>query len=83
MTGKKCNGRPHKYRDKVCFSELFEQKINMFHKVTMKLYGKMESVQYYCIDSVWRPIGEKVRFVLVKTSEKTMILLYSYLQMIS
>jgi hypothetical protein len=81
VIGQRGRGRPRKYGDKIIFSELFESKINEFSKVTMKLYGKLENVQYYCIDLIWKPIGEKVRFVLVKTSEKTMILICSDLHM--
>jgi len=81
VIGKRGKGRPRKYGDKVIFSEMFKEKLNEFNKVTMKLYGKVENVQYYCMDLLWRPVGEKLRFVLVKTSEKTMILVCSDLQM--
>ena len=81
VIGQRGRGRPRKYGEKIIFSELFKRNINEFSKVTMKLYGKLENVQYYCVDLIWKPIGEKARFVLVKTSEKTMILICSDLQM--
>jgi len=47
----------------------------------MNLYGKEETVEYLCKNLIWRPIGRMLRFVMVKTGEKTMILMCSDLTM--
>ncbi|MCX7841482.1 MAG: hypothetical protein N2489_00195 [Clostridia bacterium] len=46
--------------------------ISSFETATLKLYGKEETVQYLCMDLIWKPLGRKLRFVMVKTKEKSM-----------
>jgi len=77
----KKRGRPRKYGSKVILSELFEDAIDTFTTITMNLYGKEETVEYLCKNLIWRPIGRMLRFVMVKTGEKTMILMCSDLTM--
>jgi hypothetical protein len=78
---KRGRGRPKKYGEKVTFSTVFKEKVNDFVTTTLNLYGKIETVQYLCMDLIWKPIGRKIRFVLVKTNEKCMILVCSDLFM--
>lgn len=52
-----------------------------FQTATLMLYGKEETVKYICTNLIWKPLGRKLRFVLVKTNEKSMILACSDLYM--
>lgn len=71
---KRGRGRPRKYGKKVTFKQVFKEMIECFETATMKLYGKEETVRYLCRDLIWKPLGRKLRFVLVKTGDKCMIL---------
>jgi hypothetical protein len=62
-TGKK--GRPKKYGNKVKLIKLFEDKVNDFQEATIEIYREKKTVCFLCLDLLWKPIGEKVRFVLV------------------
>ena len=74
---KRGKGRPRIYGEKVVFKDVFKNCLEMFQTININLYGKNEAVQYLCMDLLWKPIGRKVRFVLVKTGEKIMILMCS------
>ena len=74
---KRGKGRPRKYGEKIVFKNIFKNSLAMFQTITINLYGKNETVQYLCMDLLWKPIGRNVRFVLVKTGEKMMILMCS------
>jgi len=74
---KRGKGRPRIYGEKIVFKSIFKNYLEMFQTLDINLYGKNETVQYLCLDLLWRPIGRKVRFVLVKTGEKMMILMCS------
>ena len=78
---KRGRGQPRKYGKKIQFKKLFIELTDVFETVTLNLYGKNETVKYFCTDLIWRPIGRKIRFVLVKTNEKVMILMCSDLCM--
>jgi hypothetical protein len=73
--------QPRKYGRKIQFKKLFSERADDFVTVTLNLYGKSEIVKYLCMDLIWKPIGHKIRFVLVKTNEKIMILTCSDLSM--
>ncbi|MCX8167268.1 MAG: transposase [Candidatus Micrarchaeota archaeon] len=74
---KRKSGRPRKYGKKVILKNIFKECFGSFKSAVINLYGKSETVNYLCLDLLWKPIGKKVRFVLVKTGEKTMILMCS------
>jgi len=76
-TEKRGIGRPRIYGEKIVFKNVFKKGLETFQTITINLYGKNETVQYLCMDLLWKPIGRKVRFVLVKTGEKMMILMSS------
>ena len=78
---KRGRGQPRKYGKKIQLKKLFIEMADAFVTVTLNLYGKNESVKYLCMDLIWKPIGHKIRFVLVKTNEKIMILTCSDLNM--
>jgi hypothetical protein len=78
---KRGRGRPRKYGKKITFKQVFKEMMDSFETATLKLYGKEETVRYLCMDLIWRSLGRKLRFVLVKTNEKCMILACSDLCM--
>ena len=78
---KRGRGRPKMYGKKLQLKELFIQMADAFVTATLNLYSKNETVKYLCLDLLWRPIGRKLRFVLVKTNEKAMILMCSDLNL--
>ena len=70
-------GRPKKYGEKVPLITLFENKLQDFQETTIDLYREKKTVLYLCLDLLWKPIGEKVRFVLVIDGEENFILMCS------
>lgn len=73
--------KPKKYGDKIKLKNLFSDVTEAFQSTNLNLYGKNEIVKYLCMDLLWKPIGRKIRFILVKTNEKVMILMCSDLCM--
>ena len=78
-TGKK--GRPKKYGKKLKLIKLFETKLNEFQEATIEIYRERKTVFFLCLDLLWKPIGEKVRFVLVIDGEENFILMCSDLSL--
>jgi hypothetical protein len=74
-TGRK--GRPKKYGKKVKLIKLFENNLNSFQDATIEIYRKKKTVFFLCLDLIWKPIGEKVRFVLIIDGEQSCILMCS------
>lgn len=74
---KHVRGREPKYGIKVKLNDLFKTSLNLFTSVQMNIYGKNEFVQYFHQDLLWKQADRMIRFVLVKTGEKTMILMCS------
>jgi hypothetical protein len=61
----KRRGRPRTYGTKVKLFSLFEQS-GIFLSAPSPVYGETGvSIRYLCRDLYWRPVGIKVRFVLV------------------
>jgi hypothetical protein len=78
---KRGRGQPRKYGKKIMFKHVFKEMADTFQTATLLLYGKEETVKYVCMDLIWKPLGRKLRFVLVETNEKCMILACSDLYM--
>jgi hypothetical protein len=76
---RKGRGRPAVYGKKVKLANLFTQKKQEFTSSVMRLYGKKTQISYYCLDLIWKPAKEKIRFVLVQMNGKEFILLCSNL----
>ena len=76
---KRKKGRPRKYGDKVILKKLFENNINDFSEVIIKLYSRCTNVKYLCIDLLWKPVDGLVRFVLVDIKGKQTIFMSSNL----
>ena len=71
------SGKTPKYGNKVELRLLFKTSLDRFTTANLNIYGKVESVQYLCLDLFWKPAKRIIRFVLVKTNEKAMILMCS------
>lgn len=64
---KQGRGRPSKKGDTVKLKELFSSKSNEFLGTTATLYGKQESIRYYCTNLLWgQKLYKELRFVLVE-----------------
>ncbi len=74
-------GRPRIYGIKLRLMDLFESMGDRFEKTTIVLYGQRKEVSFLCLDLIWRPIREKVRFVLVRDGSAKFILMCSDLEL--
>jgi hypothetical protein len=68
-------GRPRKYGAKLKLMDLFETM--RFEQTAIELYGQCKEVSFLCLDLIWKPIKEKVRFVLVRDGSECFILMCS------
>jgi hypothetical protein len=78
-TGKR--GAPRKYGDKIALKDLFKDRRDQFQEATMEIYREKKTILFLCLDLIWRPIKEKVRFVLVIDGKDTFILMSSDLNL--
>jgi hypothetical protein len=69
-------GRPAKYGIKVNVMELFDH-MYYFSKINCIIYGKKEGILIGCVDLLWKPTGELIRFVLAQTSRGKLVLMCS------
>lgn len=61
-------GRPRKKGNAVKLQTLFHERASDFIKAEVMMYGKMEPVEYLCLDLLWgEKLYRKLRFVLVKS----------------
>ena len=74
--GKKGPGRPRKYGEKVRLTDLFDLP-HLFSKAQCRIYGKTEDITFLAINQLWKPTGEKIRFVLAVTSRGPIVLMCS------
>ena len=70
-------GRPRKYGVKLNLMALFETKSEAFEQATIELYGRCKTVSFLCLDLIWKPVGEYIRFVLVVDGSGRFILMSS------
>lgn len=70
-------GRPREYGTKLKLAKLFDDLSDRFRKIDIELYGKRRTVSFLCLDLIWKPVGEKVRFVLVSDAGTHFILMSS------
>jgi len=73
---KRGRGQPRIYGDKVVLYGLFSD-MTRFTETTMVLYGKETKVKYLCVDLIWKPVKELLRFVLVELNGKDRCVLIS------
>jgi len=78
---KRKRGRPRAYGEKIALRSLFDT--GAFQCAPSPVYGEKDvTVEYMCIDLLWRPVGRLVRFVLVKHPARgNLILLTTLLSM--
>lgn len=69
-------GRKRKYGDTVSFYSFFEN-MSQFSVTDLNIYGKIEKVEYFCTDLLWKPCGKTIRIVMVKTGDLKMVLMCS------
>lgn len=68
-------GRKKKYGAKIVLRELFS-KHHLFVSTNSPVYGeKNVTISYCCLDLLWRPIGQLIRFVLVDHPSRGLIIL--------
>ncbi len=70
-------GRPCKYGQKHKLTSLFDSQATFFEQTTIELYGCSQTVSFLCLDLIWKPVREKVRFVLVVDGTEHFILMCS------
>jgi hypothetical protein len=70
-------GRPRKYGLKLTLMDLFETMAESFEQTTIEIYGQCEDISFLCLDLIWKPIKEKIRFVLVRDGSECFILMCS------
>ena len=66
-----------RYRKSIKLFDLFTTRAKEFITVTLPMYGKDTTVSYLCIDLYWKEFGDKIRFVLVRFSNKDILLMCS------
>jgi uncharacterized membrane protein len=74
-------GRPRIYGEKLKLIELFDSQIRFFEQVRIELYGQIKQVGFLCLDLHWKPVADKVRFVLVADGSERFILIGSDLSL--
>jgi hypothetical protein len=74
-------GRPRLYGDKIKLMTLFSTRAHKFETVKTEIYNKTETVKYYTVDLLWRPIKDTLRFVLIESSRGRIILMTSDLKL--
>ncbi|MDZ7582737.1 MAG: hypothetical protein U5R30_19680 [Deltaproteobacteria bacterium] len=70
-------GRPRKYGPKLKLMTLFESRAASFEQTAIELYGCCKTVSFLCLDLIWKPVGEKIRFMLVMDGTERFILMCS------
>jgi hypothetical protein len=75
---KRKRGRPRMYGEKITLKTMFDT--GAFTPAPSPVYGEKDvTVEYLCLDLLWRPVGRPVRFVLVKHPTRGNIILLSTL----
>ena len=76
----KKRGRPRIYGKKVRLKDLFLER-DEFERADSPVYGERGvEIQYRVVDLLWRPVGHKIRFILVRhpTRGKMILLCTSF-----
>jgi len=74
-------GAPRKYGDKLKLSALFTERRDQFREATVEIYNNRKTVLLLTLDLIWKPVGEKLRFVLVVDGAERFILISSDLNL--
>jgi len=70
-------GKKRKYGKKIKLTSLFKDRAEDFQETTCCVYGNTEVVKVLCLDLLWKPIKDKIRFVLAVTSRGPIVLMCS------
>jgi hypothetical protein len=74
-------GRRPKYGRKIHLKQLFYSRADDFMTITVNVYGEAKTFLILCLDLFWKPLGDTLRFVLIKDGEQMFILMCSDLAM--
>ena len=66
--------------DKIKLTEWFDYP-EIFEKCELTIYGKVKEVEYLCLNLLWKPIDDLVRFVCVKDGDSCYVLMSSDLNL--
>lgn len=78
---KRGRGRPRVYGGKIKLIEVFETHRGEFRSRACLVYGKSESVAYFTLNLLWKPLKREVRFIFARTSRGPIILMSSNLHL--
>jgi hypothetical protein len=67
-------------KEKVHLSDIFDFP-KLFEKTEIKIHGKLKIVDYHCVDLLWKPVRDYIRFVLVVDGKDRFILMCSDLEL--
>jgi hypothetical protein len=70
-------GRPPKYGRKIHLKQLFTCRADDFAAMEVNVYGETKTHLVLCLDLLWKPLGDTLRFILVKDGEQKFILMCS------
>jgi hypothetical protein len=70
-------GRPRIYGPKLNLMKQYETRAAAFEEATIEIYGCCKTVSFLCLDLIWKPVKERVRFVLVEDGAEHFILMCS------
>jgi uncharacterized membrane protein len=76
-------GRPCTYGPKLKLMALFEARAAAFEQTVIELYGCCKTVSFLCLDLIWKPVGEKIRFILVEDGTERFILMSTDLTLLA
>ncbi len=68
-------GRKRKYGKKIKLKKVFQDRAHEFWAQECFIYGHSETVKILCLNLLWKPIKEKIRFVFAITSRGPIILM--------
>jgi hypothetical protein len=72
---KRRRGRPRTYGDKIRLRDLITES-SLMHTAPSPIAGEAHlTIRYGCFDLMWRPVGQLVRFVIVKHPQRGTIIL--------
>jgi len=74
-------GRRPKHGKRLKLQELFCSGAREFSSLQARVYGEVKTLEVLCLDLIWGPVKDKLRFVLVKDDASTFILICSDLTM--
>lgn len=70
-------GPKPKYGKKLKLAKLFDSRPGRFQSARSEVYGSMETVRFFVLDLMWKPVKGKIRFILVETPRGRLILMSS------